>query len=102
MKTIQKSHGGQGTKSGNKENQSGINKSPAHRTKKNEEVSTTADRAEEPTPSPGPNPGPNPSPNPDMPPNPSRREYEDPGHEHTHRDPSAPGIASYPPGFKPI
>ncbi|HLN73845.1 MAG TPA: hypothetical protein VK205_11155 [Prolixibacteraceae bacterium] len=85
MKTNQKSRQGQGTKSGNKTDQSIITKSPEHRTRKNEEISTTTDMAEEPSP----NPNPNPAPNPDMPPNPSRREYEDPGHEHTHREPSS-------------
>lgn len=96
MKTNQKSRPGQGTKSGDNQKQGNISKSPAHRTKKNEEVSTTADRAEEPSP----NPMPNPAPSPDMPPKPTRREYEDPGHEHTHRDPSAPGFSGYRAGFR--
>jgi hypothetical protein len=98
MKTNQKSRQGQGTKSGDQQQQGNISKSPSHRTKKNEEVSTTADMAEEPSPMPTPNP----APNPDLPPNPSRREYEDPGHEHTHRDPSAPRVAAFPSGYRPF
>ena len=87
MKENKKSQQSQGGKTGGKQNQNNKGSNPTQGFRKNADISA-GDRGEEPTP---------PIPNPDTPPKPSRREYEDPGHEHTYHPPKAPG--KHQPGF---
>lgn len=80
MKENKKSQQGQGGRTGGNQNRNrGSN--PTQGSLRNADVSA-GDRGEE-TPPPGPNP--------DTPPNPSRREYDDTGHEHVYHPPKAPG-----------
>lgn len=87
MKENKKSQQSQGGKAGSKQTHEQRGSNPTLGFRKNVDVSA-GDRGEEPTP---------PIPNPDTPSKPSRREYEDPGHEHTYHPPKAPG--KHQPGF---
>jgi len=84
MKENRNSQQGQSNRTGGRQNQNKKGSNESQGARKNADVSA-ADRGEEPVP---------PTPAPDMPPNPSRREYEDPepGHEHTYHPPKAPGF----------
>lgn len=81
MKDNKKSQQSQSGKAGDKKNQERKSSNPTQGARRNADISA-GDRGEEPTP---------PIPNPDTPPKPSRKEYEDPDHEHTYHPPKAPG-----------
>jgi len=80
MKQSQKGQQGQKTKAGEKKNQRKADNNSSKNVRKNEDVSS-GDTKEEPT-----TPA---TPNTPTPPAPPRREYEDPGHEHTYNPPTA-------------
>jgi hypothetical protein len=83
MKQAKKGQQGQKTKAGENRNQGKAGDTPSKRDRKNEDVSSGDTKEEPTTPS---TPG---TPNTPTPPPPTRREYEDPGHEHTYNPPTA-------------